>query len=462
MPGSAVCRAILLLLAVACFAAFGAAQTEPVHVNVVEEDEVPPALVRSARIVMESDGPAVEIITTRPTVPVITQLQGPSRVVIDMPKSFLPEKTKIAFRNDQISRVRIDQYKKKPPMVRMVLELTKPCGVGWDEAGNRLMIRIHPQQPNPAVASASPNSPILAQGEAPASADGNEITGAVIPASSGAVNNSSVTATGETTIVRLERGGELRVCAGTTVSVTSSENGRDLMMGMSTGALEAHYQLDASADAVMTPDFRILLAGPGRFDFAISADSRGNTCVRALPGNTSTAVVSELMGDGVYRVKPTEQVVFRGGRLAARDADVPADCGCPTSAVPVMRVATTVPANSGVASADAAAAASPSLPVTSAALQTSEPSAANVPASQSNDVHVQIEAPLVFRASDLPADRASAENKTPSPDNSVPSQAAASSPPSAEMTPTQPDPAPQPVHRSFFGRFKSAISSLFR
>jgi hypothetical protein len=219
---------------------------------------------------------------------------------------------------------------------------------------------------------------------------------ALTAASTRLMSGSSVKAGLSNASVHLIRGGELRVCQGSSVSLTSSTNGTQIMIGMSSGTIEAHYPLANSRDSIMTPDFEIALVGPGLFHLAVSTDEGGNTCVQSLEGNTRPATVSELMGDGSYTVRPGEQLMFRAGN-ARNPGPVVANCGCP-SVIP-RRLAATEPLKPGTTLA-----AAPPPPVSP--LIESSPKTADVtappPAEEPGSVHIQVEAPFVFRASEPP------------------------------------------------------------
>jgi len=370
----------------------------------------PPPVVRSVRIVHERGVPAVEILTRGgPVIPEVQTLDGPPRLVIDLPNSLMGLAHKrFIVKQENILDIRVDQYQQKPPTTRIVLDLLAPYGYTWDGAGNRLMVRLKP----PEDANASKKLP----SEAPTGASLSTEAAPVVPVSSGSGSvavdasrltaGSSLTAGTETAVLQIPRGGEIRICPGTTISVTPSQSKRDIMVGMSTGALETHYLLAASADSVLTPDFRILFAGPGEFHYAVSVDTKGNTCVRALKGNNSSAIVSELMGDRIYQVKPTEQAVFRAGRIDKVDTDVPLECGCPPprpapalkteARPPVSEAELPTKAHLGETSTPAAGV-SPSASPTPTTLSNG-PETAPLPASQPNEVHVQVDAPFVFTA----------------------------------------------------------------
>jgi len=424
----------------------------------------PGVTVRSVRAFSAHDGPAVEIISSRPVVPTIHKLTNPLRLVIDLPDTTLPEiKKAIDFQTEQVGGLRVSQFQQSPPVVRIVVDLAKPVAYTWDAAGNRLMIRLRAEQ-EPPKATAAPSFTAGVQPVAVPLGPGSR--GLVVLAGSRIPTGSSVTAGSETSVLRLGRGGEVRVCPGTTVSVTASQSGHALMLGMSTGSLEAHYTLDASADSILTPDFRILLAGPGEFHYGVSADSRGNTCIQALPGNTASVIVSELLGDGTYQVKPTEQVVFHEGQLRAVDNAVPATCGCPNPEPAVMRTNATpapqIPENKspstvrfappqGLGAPSTLKPASLPSPVTPAIVTETAP----LPASRPDDVHVQVEAPFVFRGDDPPP-------AAPAPTREVATLPLASPPhPTFEPIAVLPPVETRAAHRSVLARIGHFFRSIF-
>jgi hypothetical protein len=279
-------------------------------------------------------------------------------------------------------------------------------------------------------------------------------SGVMVEAGRRLARDSSVTAGADAAILHLTRGGEVRVCPGTTLSVTTSQNGHDLMLGMSTGAIEAHYALSASADSVVTPDFRMLLAGPGEFHYAFSADTRGNTCVRALRENTASVLVSELLGNGTYQVKPNEQIVFRGGRLSLMDASVPDDCGCPPPAIPALR-ASAAPAPA-IAEKDLPQSVHLAQPGDRAKPVLPEPSRDGLPAAERGVTRVQVDAPFVFRASD-PATSTSPNLEG----QSLPISRVAS--PAPLLTMPEPPPAEAERHnKNILGRIKGFFAAIFR
>jgi len=205
------------------------------------------------------------------------------------------------------------------------------------------------------------------------------------------VSNGSVITAGEhSATLRLGRGGQVRICPGTNLTINSSPKGQELMFAMSAGSLEAEYQLPATADVVLTPDFRILISGPAKAGFSVTAMQNGDACVRSR-GDDSYVVVSELMGNDFYRLKPNEQAVFHAGRAKDPELNGAMTCGCPAPA-PVERAEAAPPAPTPEQRAAVAAAIQnePAVAATASA-------AAGLPPQSAGQVNVEIDAPMVFK-----------------------------------------------------------------
>jgi len=419
----------------------------------------PRAEVRSVTVTSDDFGPVLEVSATRAITPQIQTVENPLRLVIDLPNSNLSTpKRRIPFRNEQIKSIRLNQYQTEPAVSRIVVDLAGPVRYTWDASGSRLRIRIRGNQ---SATAKPPSVPALTTGVQPAAvpvAVGS--SGSLVETGSRVASGSSITAGAETAIMRLTRGGEVRVCPGTTVSFTTSSSGSDLMLGMSQGAIETNYLLQESVDSVLTPDFRIVLPGPGEFNLAIRADNHGNTCVGSLPGSTSSAVVAELLGSGTYEIKPEQQVLFRQGRLDSIETPA-SSCGCPAPQEPVMRTEsdpsavvpdTKAPAKLELANAD------PSKGATTGSGETSTDPDTKPPGKRQEEN--EADAPLVFSG----LERAKTKhNAPPPPVDEVASLHLATKPPDppAAVVVLPPAPDPKTAKKGFFGKVKGFFGSIF-
>ncbi len=275
------------------------------------------------------------------------------------------------------------------------------------------------------------------------------VRGAVQLAGSGTrvLSGSSVNAGKGAATLRLARGGEVRVCPQTELSVAAAANGRDLALGFGTGAIELDYQLGSSSDVLHTPDFKLQLAGPGRFRLAIGSNAHGDACVKPFAGNSTSLIVTELMGDGVYQVQPNETVTFLGGKVAGNKHDSLEPCGCPAPP-PVQKAQAPAPAPEPAAPRIA-----DPLPSTATAPVLAASVTQPVPGNAASQPHVEVDAPMVFRAPGLPRepdppvlDRFGAPRTLPAPI-------------SLERTAAPPA---EPQQKHWFGKVRAFFAAVFK
>jgi hypothetical protein len=137
--------------------------------------------------------------------------------------------------------------------------------------------------------------------------------------------------------LRLESGGELKVCANSAVHLASGANAGELMLSLDSGALELKSTLGQLSDVVITPDLRVLLSGPGTADFKMHVNQQGDTCIdNGLAGGPNAdapyVTVTEQFGTGVYRVQSGQRVMLEHGSVSAVVDQEKEPCGCPPDA----------------------------------------------------------------------------------------------------------------------------------
>lgn len=243
----------------------------------------------------------------------------------------------------------------------------------------------------------------------------------------------SITSGPEITPVVLPRRGMLRVCPSTTVNLstdTSVSAGETpgLMMALDHGAIEASYAAGRNSDVLLTPDFRILIGGPGAVDVKVRLGDHGDTCVDNPGLNAPYVLVSSVFDGGAYRVQPGQRVMFQRGSLHEVVDQEKEPCGCP----PARR-----PGSNDFPLAE------------SAGLSPKSPPVQPTPKAGSVAAPSTIKEPLVYQA------QAPAEAPVPTASAPVPTK------PAAQLAQATPQSAPAKKHKGFFHRVGSFFRRIF-
>ncbi len=203
----------------------------------------------------------------------------------------------------------------------------------------------------PALPAQSPASPVASTPAIPAApiaivpvsngapGEAATVTGSLEVANGKAIigASGSIAAGSRATDVTLPRRGTLRVCPSTTVKLaadTSVPAGTTpgLLMAMDQGAVEMSFATTpgpTNADILLTPDFRILINGPGASQVNVRLGVNGDTCVDNSGANAPYVVVTSLFDSGLYRVQPGQRVMFQHGSLREVVDAEKEPCGCP-------------------------------------------------------------------------------------------------------------------------------------
>jgi hypothetical protein len=212
--------------------------------------------------------------------------------------------------------------------------VTPPPQIGQEPTGQS-------QDSSAAHNPGDPANPIAIVPIEAANRDQAQVTGGlqVTKGTAFILSSGTVTSGSMTTNVVLPRRGVLRVCASTTVHVAADKSvpageTPGLMLALDRGAVEASFATGKNSDVVLTPDFRILIGGPGAAEVKIRLGQHGDTCVDNPGANAPYVLVSGVFEGGAYRVQPGQRVMFQHGSLNEVVDQEKEPCGCPPEARP--------------------------------------------------------------------------------------------------------------------------------
>ena len=230
-------------------------------------------------------------------------------------------------------------------------------------------------------------------------------------------SSSSVVAKDRTASISLQRGGEVQVCATSSLHLTQGKSAAGttpLMLALDRGAVEV--RMDATTnDVIATPDLRFTLHGDGPLDLRLRVTRNGDTCVENRGAKAPGLTIADQFGEGTYELRAGQHVLFEHGSLKEVVDNESSPCGCP----PVMSVA-----DAGVSTDADHAAAAGSVVATKpvdehpfpAAVSEGLAPAPGVPQAPPGEVHAQVSATLSYPGK---GDSASGSNGAPTTDASA-------------------------------------------
>ena len=141
--------------------------------------------------------------------------------------------------------------------------------------------------------------------------------------------------------INFSNGGALILCPHSQLQILAAKERDGRMLAFGEGGSQQPFQIHPN-DVVMTPDWRIQLAGDLPSDAAgtlqVSTNRRGELCLSSNAKAGQSFRVSQLTGDSVYDVTGQSSIRIAGGRIN----NAPGGCSC--EAIPADAGASPAPA----------------------------------------------------------------------------------------------------------------------